>query len=476
MGSLLAAAALAVPVLAGCTTSPVQLSQAQLAPEMPSFLYLCPGAARPPSPEPCLGRLARDDATLQEPYAALHPGDPDVMAIGVNLGPPFTEHARGSHDLCRLEVYVTEDGGRAWRAGTVPPPAFTLPFAGAAAGQCSGDPALVFDEAGTLHASGLANAGTAPAGLPLPGREGGGFAAYYARSDDLGRTWGEPVVVGPNGQNQDRNWLARDPASGALYVNWQNVAGGEADWTTEVAWSLDGGATWRNQEPHQRPVCRTPGPVTLAGGVPLVSCVKPGDPDRVRVYAFDPASGGLALRGGFEAEATWPLLVALADGRLAAVYRASEGGLVSGDSLVRFSGDAGRTWSDALSTRELAEGPWDLARAYWAAADPFGGLHMMVRVGRLEAPMDDAGRAREGTGAVRYELRHLALDAAGRKAHEVALEAWSAASPPAVRPAQGLGDHYYAIAWSGDEALLAYTRDGAIKLTLATPAPGHPGP
>lgn len=456
-------AALVAPALAGCLAAPLAPTALPLGPAALGYAYLCPGEGGEPGEAPCLKALARDDATLQEPFAAAHPLDPDILAVGVNFGPPLAERAQGLPDdshVCRLGVYVTEDAGASWREAFAPPPEFRNGPLGPTPNQCAGDPALVFDDAGRLHVTGIATSGNLPG--PLRGLAGDnlGYVTYYVRSDDLGRTWGESVVLSANGSPQDRNWLTRDPSNRALYAVWQNTAGPLANWTTEVAWTLDGGATWRNQAPEQRPRCHTDGPVVVRGMEALVSCSNTTSEEetRVRVYAFDPASGDVELRSELVQQGFWPFLTALPSGRLALQYSAFDG-----DTQILWSGDGGRTWQSPTSLRGVSEGAWDFAHAYWAEADRLGGYHLITRLTNIES------LAPAGPTIASYELRHLVLDEGGARVQETTLEAWKSTDPPKPRPAQTLGDHYYGIAWGAERALLAYTRDAEVKLTLVQP-------
>jgi hypothetical protein len=308
------------------------------------------------------------------------------------------------------------------------------------------------------------------------------------RSDDLGATWREPVLLQDNGLGQDREWIVRDPASGALYVVWQNVPAGSGleDRSVEVAWSLDGGATWRNQEAGQRTPCYRAGmPVVLQGALRF-ACVHAADDGRevVQLHALDAARGEAALVADAIAEGQWPSLTLLADGTLAMLYDNCFPDSCALDSLLLRSRDGGATWSPGGSAMGLAEGAWDRARVYWSEADPFGGQHLLVRFDRDEAllPADPSGSA---PTPMATELRHVVLDASGAPIHSATLAAWRSDEAPSPRAAVGFGDDvlgvegrqqhprcggsscYYSLAWSGDRALLAFTRDGAIELALA---------
>lgn len=451
---------LSLALLAGCLAPTAEVAPAEL-PALPEALsplgYLCPGESGDAAAEPCVTRLAKADATLQEPFIAVHPTNPQVVAVGVNLGPSLVERALGlvSQDswVCRLGIFVSEDGGATWRETHAPTPEIATGPLGPEPTSCAGDPAIVFDDEGRMHVTGIATRGSALS--PLAG-DGIGFQTYYVRSDDLGATWVDAAIPSPNGMSQDRNWMAWDAERRIVYVVWQNTDGPFSEWTTEVAWSEDGGATWRTQDEAQRLVCGTPGIFAFHDGDVLYSCATVTEEGKNRVYVaeFDPDSGAGTVRSTLNVAGYWPHVVARADGSLVLRYA-----LETGDEALLVSPDGGRTWGQPTELRALVAGAWGSAEALWEIADPSGGYHMIVRLVRATGPVAD------------YELRHVVLDRDLALAHEATLSAWSTTTPPTPRSAQTLGDHYHGIAWTGTSALLVWAQDAALGLTEAVALP-----
>jgi len=382
------------------------------------------------------------------------------MAVGVNWGPPLTDDVAGLTNgeaaECKMGVYTSKDGGATWAFHTAPAPPVrqTMPVHPT---RCEGDPALVFDAQDRLHLTGIAQAGDDL--LPPPAGSGQGFMTYYTRSDDLGATWSPPVILSDLDPAQDRNWMALDPATGAVVVDWQNTAKDFANWTVQLAWSLDRGATWATQEAPQRSVCAPPGPLLPHAGDLLYTCRNAtGNDVHLLVYAFDLANRTGALRAALNVSGAWPGLAALRDGTLSQHWDDGD----APDTKLAWSRDHGRTWTEPASLRALLDGQPAGAHAYWAEGDAHGALHLIAQA--------DAAPVAPVPGApAHHELRHVVLAANGSKLQETVLAAWDDTEPPTPRPALTLGDHYYGIARAGDRTLLAFTRDSAIDLTLAAP-------
>ena len=72
----------------------------------------------------CAYRIASLTESNQEPFVAVHPTDPDVVAVGVNAGhttgAASTQGGGPGVDLVRLDVFVTTDGGASWTRSSLP--------------------------------------------------------------------------------------------------------------------------------------------------------------------------------------------------------------------------------------------------------------------------------------------------------------------------------------------------------------------
>ncbi|HLE97565.1 MAG TPA: sialidase family protein [Candidatus Thermoplasmatota archaeon] len=487
---------LLAPALAGCFGAPVDpLSDADTSLAQPVFRYLCAGDNGDGSADPCLAQLPRGDAMLQQPYVAIHPGNPNIMAVGAHYANPPAELAVGlvSGDASgtRIAVYLTEDGGATWRESFATPPAMNP---GPLDLVHQGDAALLFDPEGRLHVTALARVERAGDTEDLNGVNG--LRTYYVRSDDLGRTWGEPVWLGTDDVGHTRNWIVRDPASGALYVVWFDGSSDFSEQTTFVAWSRDGGATWRAQEPGQRPSCHRLGAPVVLDGVLRFACTRfaEGEGVVVQIYAFDASDGHSTLLAELDevGDAAYTFLTLLADGTLAMHYDDCRGwGTTFApnppnpcplDSPLLRSADAGLTWNAVGSALSLATGDWHRGRVFWSEADPFGDQHLLVRYERDEplGPADPTGRV---FTPVAYEARHLVLDGRGALVHSVVLETWRSEVARADEWVPGLDDEgrqreghprcagmscFNGIGWAGDRGLIAFAHDGAVKLALVT--------
>jgi hypothetical protein len=138
-----------------------------------------------------------------EPSLALNPRDPrNLLGASQVIGP-------GLHSV---ETFASFDGGRTWRDnGPLPLP----PGA-----NWADDVTVAFDGRGAGFVAAMATTHTAQ-GLSQIGR-----GVYVWRTDDGGRTFGEPVAA-VRGQFVDHPWLAADSASGAqdFYLAWTAADG-----------------------------------------------------------------------------------------------------------------------------------------------------------------------------------------------------------------------------------------------------------
>jgi hypothetical protein len=426
----LALVALAL-LVAGC--SETATSGQQPLGELPDLLptayaIVCPPGAENDGPV-CAGRIASLTESNQEPFAAVDPYHAGVMAIGVNAGHTtdaftFDEVAGASVDEVRLDVFVSSDNGTTWIRRTLPPiiaPASTLEPVQT---TVVGDPALVFSPDGTLHTSGIVTHSSV-----------NGYSVFYIASHDLGATWDAPVVLS-DGDNNDRNWMNRGP-DGTLYVPWQRVGS-----LSEVAWSTDGGATWRNQQPAQKADgCITVSEVIVWNGTPTFACSgsDPAGGYNVTVYAFDPATGDLALLHEFtDLDCIWPKLAALRD----VLFLTAEG---CADGVDYATSPDGRTWSEPESIERIVG--QTATGVMWQTGDAWGRLHIILA--------DDGLTYRVLDGTTEMFATPLVAPATSTP---------SVAPPRTVAPPYG--DHYYGVSLAPWGGLVVWTQDSTVRYTF----------
>lgn len=414
---------------------------------LPGYGYRCPGAAGPAGPDPCAALLGRDDATVMEPFVALHPGDPAVIAVGTNFGPSLPDRAAGlassEGGRCRVGVFTSRDGGASWDLSFLPLPE-TAPVA--LPNQCAADPSLAFDADGRLHAAALYSPGSpllfTPRGVEDPLR----WLMVYTRSDDLGATWEPARVVHDEGGHEDRPWLVRDAASGRLWLTWQDVAYPPEEVRARAAWSDDRGDTWTVPPRVAAVACGNPSPVAPDPAGAVFVCDRLGGEEEFLSVRVDVAGGSMEVVGTLEEAGFLPQLVALPGPRLALLVQEGDGHL----GRVRWSGDGGASWSAALDLVGLFPPGWAAVTPYAHGVDDAGGYHLVVRLSRpsLEVPAES-------------EAWHLVLDPSGEVAHAARLGAWTLADTP-VRPAQSTADDFHGFAWGHGRGVLATTRLGAV--------------
>jgi hypothetical protein len=419
-------------LLAGCAGAP----RAQPPPEAPApavapsgYALHCPVGGTDEGAL-CAGRLASLTESNQEPFAAADPWRPGVLAIGVNAG-HTTEglvlgDGQAGMDLVRLDVFVSADNGTTWAKRTLPPvpaPDSTLE---PVQSTVVGDPAIAFAPDGAMHVSGIVTHSQAR-----------GYSVFYVSSPDLGETWNAPVILS-TGDDNDRNWMNRGP-DGALYVPWQRVGA-----LSEVAWSLDGGSTWRAQGRGQvAKDCITVSEVVFPDGTPTLACAKPHDSGRftVEVLSFDPMSGDLGELASLQMDCVWPKLSVTALGLV-----------LTGEGCpgveYAISKDGGRTWTKPAGIEGLAGR--EATGVLWQASDPWGRLHLVL-----------------GAGDLTYHV----LDANGTLLEETLVAAASGLAPPSAPRtlAPPYGDHYYGISVASWGGLVSWTEDSTVRYTLVKP-------
>lgn len=421
--------------------------------ELPSgFSYACPpGQNTTRSDGLCFGTIASPRETYLEPYVAVHPSDPDIAAIGVNAyhtdEAARTDQQTPGVEALRVDVFVTADGGESWEKIRHPFVDRPEPYHGATE---SGDPALVFDEEGTLHLSALV---LDPALSQI--------RVFYTSTSDLGDSWTQPVLLVEENGN-DRNWITVG-AENDVYIPWQRALTDEA--AVEVAWSLDDGDSWASS---QQPGCNTASPVALAPK-PVVACAVQGEDDTEGIQVLELDASNEALEPIAEIEqpgATWPLLERTPDGTLHMVAEASD---VQHVWYAR-SHDGGNNWTQPVDLREhvTIEDDWDNARAYWVTSDPWGVLHLVLS--------STSEGANTHVGPTSRPVAHVALDPATLEVLESrTLSTDDPLEQLRIPPSPPLGasmDHYYGLDFSQGTGLLAWVRNNGIDYTIVEPEHG----
>ncbi|HEV8361493.1 MAG TPA: sialidase family protein [Candidatus Thermoplasmatota archaeon] len=329
---------------------PVLLALAVLA------LPLLPALPAAPASEPAwweqpLGIPESGPAPASEgatPPLPLFPGDDVIVAVpnnqneyGIAANPRNADNlVAGANDYelgdAWAGFYTTFDGGATWTHGRIPLPAlYTV----------SGDPTLVFDQAGNAYYGGIAfNRGST---------NNGANAIFVSKSLDGGLTWSTVTpFTSPSGATfHDKPYINADPVSGAIYLTYTHfgsnggisfskstngglawtprvvIGGGQfslpvagqggeifVTWTSggaKFARSLDGGATWS---------VTTPLSISI-GEVPV----------GFRIFAYPVMD---VARGGPHAGRVY----------LAAPQRLVPG--VAGDLTIITSDDGGLSWSE----------------------------------------------------------------------------------------------------------------------------------
>ncbi|HEY8975708.1 MAG TPA: sialidase family protein [Burkholderiaceae bacterium] len=181
------------------------------------------------------------NAAQNETTIAVNPRNPNNLVGGTNDYRIFNSR-EGRNDGSGW-AYTTFDGGRTWRDVQLPHLTFQTGATGALSDMDSaGDPAVAFGNDGTVYYANL-----------VFSRLNDASGIVVSASHDGGLTWGEPSIVHVDGVDgsgnpvatgifNDKEWIAVDPRSGAVYVTWTSF---QADGSPiSVSRSDDGGQTW----------------------------------------------------------------------------------------------------------------------------------------------------------------------------------------------------------------------------------------
>ena len=182
-------------------------------------------------------RTAQNETTI-----AVNPENPNNLVAGANDYRVFNTR-EGRNDGSGV-AYTTTDGGRTWRNIILPGLTFQTGATGALSDMDSaGDPAIAFGPHNVVYYANL-----------VFSRSNDCSGIVVSKSTDGGRTWGQPSIVRidgvdaagspmPTNVSHDKEWIATDPITGAVYVSWTQF---RTDGTSPItiSRSTDGGASW----------------------------------------------------------------------------------------------------------------------------------------------------------------------------------------------------------------------------------------
>lgn len=460
--ALLAIAAGCIGASSDAEAGPTSEPETDSARELPSYELACPPGASTDSAEPCLATLSRPAHSFDEPELAVHPEDPEVLAVGVNAhdareAAPSTTPTPGT-TVAGLQVYTSEDAGASWQQAGLP--AAPDPEDRRARTSLYSDPSLAYDENGRLHATGLVSHNV----HAWRAEESRWHVFHAALSPD--GSWSQPVVLSEDGSN-DRQWITTGP-SNTLLVPWQDPFD-----ATEVVWSTDGGQTWHGPPSGEAPArFEDCGPssrgLTWNASVFLVCSGRDGyEATGLRVLELDREEGVLQERAHLShLPGTWKMdAVVTPEGRFVTAAHVDHG-------LRLAATDRGPTgWSSPLALEEqlsVDDGLREL-ELFALAADPWGGVHLLV--GGDEActgpcpPQRTPPLGRPSDGS--RQLAHVVVDPA-----KLSVVEETVLTPEGLESGlqRGTGaprfDDFGSIAFGPDRGWIAFSHEGAIAYTL----------
>ena len=190
---------------------------------------------------------AQNETTVTE-----NPNNPRNLVAGSNDYRVF--NSRENRNDASGWAYTSFNGGKTWTNVVAPHLTFqTGATAPLSLSDSAGDPALAFGAHNTVYYANLVFSRN----LPAAGGSQQPSGITVSTSHDGGLTWGEPTIVqldgynadgtqGPTNVFNDKEWIAVDQHTGAIYVTWTrftfDAAGNFIDSPVVVSKSTDGGA------------------------------------------------------------------------------------------------------------------------------------------------------------------------------------------------------------------------------------------
>ena len=207
-----------------------------------------------------VGSQAGCQAAQNETTIAVNPRNSANLVGGTNDYRLF--NAREGRNDGSGWAYTTFDGGRTWKDVVLPHLTFQTGATGPLSDMDSaGDPAVAFGSDGSVYYANL-----------VFSRLNNASGVVVSVSHDGGLTWGEPSIVHTDGVDgagnpvatgvfNDKEWIAVDPRSGAVYVTWTSFL---PDGTSPITVSRsdDGGQSWSTPTYVNPASAFTPGGVT----------------------------------------------------------------------------------------------------------------------------------------------------------------------------------------------------------------------
>ncbi len=425
--------------VSGCLDGSTPLGGADERPA-PAFALACVnGSGAVPD---CAARIpASGPAELQgEPFLAIDPSNPDRIALGLISA----KGATGAH-ASKLRFLVSEDGGQSWH--DLSAPEVLIEDAVPLRLRSDADPALAFDQQGTLHIVGLATrVGTIDGGVT-----GRASRVYHAATADLGETWIGPIVLG-DGIDNDRPWIATGQTTPATVVTWQTTSGSR---DMHAAWTTDQGVSWTSST--VRASCNLVSPPIVEATGFLVACHdrSGGAPCELPILDVTFSDRTIATRGCAPGPVCGTnLLTRLGDDGLA-------WGCLSG--WMSASSDGGRSWAPAVNllSRISLDDEGQGLFIFAMSADPAGYVHVLVAnyaVAALPAVPLGGG----------YLAGHIALSTSD----------WEPVSetrltrPDTVGPLTDFKGEFAGLGFSGDRGLAAWVdREHHVRVLALESAP-----